>query len=127
MDKRILILVLIVFSLQAFTQKIEEVIFTGNEGIEEETLRDIIISEEGDDFETKKISLDLRLIQNFYISNGYLFNSVAVDTIARGKNFVIRYRINEDRLITVGNVSLTGNFPTDRDRIQRDFGSRKGE
>ena len=127
MEKSILILFLLLSTLILKAQNIDKIIFKGNEGENEEILRDIILSEEGDEFQTKKLSLDLRLLQNFYISKGYLFNSVAVDTVMAGNNFLIVYSINEERLITVGNVDLTGSVPLDRQRIEREFGQRKGE
>ncbi len=106
--------------------KISIIEFTGDKIFKDRTLKNLITTEENKFWKflsTKKylnqqnLSLDERLLRQFYLNNGYydVIINTSTATILDNKSFKLTYNINPGNLYTVNNANLE--LPIDYDPI----------
>ncbi len=96
--------------------KLDEVIFSGNQDVDNNILEDIYNDKSSDLL--KKSYLDVQAlekitnnIREYYVSHGYVFSSIESPLIAFSedeKSAFVTYKINENNLYKVSNINIQG-------------------
>jgi outer membrane protein insertion porin family len=110
----ILIICLIFFFISlsnSQTLEISEISFKGIESFEEDELRDILHSEEDEEFDARLVKLDKILLTNFYRQNGFLtvtvFDSLIINRNTMKVNVI--YELVEGQRYYLERIEFTGN------------------
>ena len=119
--------------------EIERVTFSGNQGVDDRTLRRVISQREAgifsglfqtDNYSTERVGVDRAAIENYYHEHGYYNVSVEVsesDYDAQGR-FYITYRIREGQKFDFGEIKLTSEITgVSSDTFKSLIETKKGE
>lgn len=121
------------------TALIKQVNIIGNESFEDDTLKDLMESgvpgrlaffSSADEYSRTKLEGDLENIRSWYLDRGYLEFSITSSQVTitpDKKDIYITINVEEGEQFTVRDVSLDGEIPVDRDRLEAEIGVARGE
>ena len=103
------------------------VTFEGNTVLTSAAILKKLSLKPGSPFNDRLLDEDKYRILSAYTDKGYLYAQVEVDRILRDNVIDIRYRITEDRLVTIGKIILRGNIYTRDSVIMRELLLKPGD
>lgn len=100
-----------------------DITFEGNTVFPDEVLEQELLFNKGDIYNQEDFEKSIREnIQNLYYNEGYLFANILPQEIPVSKDTVdIKLRINEGHVVTIKEITFTGNTKTNEKVIRREF------
>ncbi|MGA1862425.1 outer membrane protein assembly factor BamA [Deferribacter thermophilus] len=122
--------IVVTFRIEEGNQyKVRKISFSGNIHRSEKELRKRVLLKEGDIFSSEKFRKDIESLTDAFTEIGYAFANIEPDTVIDDDEKVvdILYKVEENVLVHIHEIIISGNTKT-RDRvIRREFDIHEGE
>ncbi|MBQ4875366.1 MAG: outer membrane protein assembly factor BamA [Rickettsiaceae bacterium H1] len=102
-------------------------ITTNIEGLNTDSIQNIIQTNEGDVFNINKVNRSISEITSFLHDNGYYFANITPDYKTEDNTVVINYKINEGKKVYVNRINIEGNDHTLDHVIRRELKISEGD
>jgi outer membrane protein insertion porin family len=107
----VLLILLFVHCFTGYAFEVTKIQFKGIQSFQESELRDLLHSEEGDEFDARLVKLDKIVLTNFYRSKGFLTVEIydSLNIRRPEKEVYILYQIIEGQRFYLGEIKINGN------------------
>jgi outer membrane protein insertion porin family len=115
------ILLIFIFPSLGFGLKVEKVFFEGNKSFSASELKKILKTQEKKEFDSKILRIDKTILNNFYLSNGFLDIWIEINLNRRGEKISIEFQIAEGTRYLLGTIEFTGATLISPERLRSFF------
>ncbi|MCK5455330.1 MAG: BamA/TamA family outer membrane protein [Calditrichia bacterium] len=88
--------------------KVHKIVFEGNHSIESSQLREILKIKEKKEFDNKIYRIDKIILNNYYLSQGFLNVWIETDINRKGDQVDVIFNISEGKRFVLGNINFAG-------------------
>ncbi|MCK4894879.1 MAG: hypothetical protein KAT07_12965, partial [Calditrichia bacterium] len=88
--------------------KVHKIVFEGNHSIESSQLREILKIKEKKEFDNKIYRIDKIILNNYYLSKGFLNVWIETDINRKGDQVDVIFNISEGKRFVLGNINFAG-------------------
>jgi outer membrane protein insertion porin family len=115
------LLLIFIFPSFCFGLKVDKIFFEGNKSFSASELKEILKTQEKKEFDAKILRIDKTILNNFYLSNGFLDIWIETNLDRRGEKISIEFQIAEGTRYLLGTIEFAGATIISEERLRNFF------